>query len=80
MTLVQVLEKPLNPEACEYEGYITKELLLAKLPENYKELFYFMCGPLPMMDAMHKHLAAMGVPEVADRIRKIRNGLAEAFV
>jgi len=63
MTFVQVLEKPINPEACEYKGYITKELLLAKLPENYKELFYFMCGPIPMMDAMHKHLAAMGVPK-----------------
>jgi len=63
MTFVQVLEKPLHPETTEYKGYITKELLLEKLTADYKELFYFMCGPLPMMNAMNKHLAAMGVPK-----------------
>jgi ferredoxin-NADP reductase len=61
LTMVKVLEKPIAPEACKYKGYINKDLLLSTLPENYKELFYFMCGPLPMMNAMNKHLAAMGV-------------------
>jgi len=61
LTVVKVLEKPISPEACKYKGYITKDLLLSTLPENYKELFYFMCGPMPMMNAMNKHLAAMGV-------------------
>jgi Predicted ferric reductase len=61
LTLVKVLEKPLIPEACKHQGYITKELLLSTLPENYKDLYYFICGPMPMMNAMNNHLAAMGV-------------------
>ena len=61
LTVVQVLEKPLDAEKCKYKGYITKDLLLSTLPENYKDLYYFMCGPMPMMNAMNKHLAAMGV-------------------
>ncbi|HNW94890.1 MAG TPA: hypothetical protein PKL60_01755 [Anaerolineaceae bacterium] len=61
LTVIQVLEKPLDVEKCKHKGYITKDLLLSTLPENYKELYYFMCGPMPMMNAMNKHLKAMGV-------------------
>jgi hypothetical protein len=39
LTLVKVLEKPLIPEACKHQGYITKQLLLSTLPENYTELY-----------------------------------------
>lgn len=61
LTVIQVLEKPHDVEKCKNKGYITKDLLLSTLTENYKDLYYFMCGPMPMMNAMNKHLAAMGV-------------------
>jgi len=61
LTVTQVLEKPHDVEKCKNKGYITKDLLLSTLTENYKDLYYFMCGPMPMMNAMNKHLAAMGV-------------------
>ncbi|MEL7644694.1 MAG: ferric reductase-like transmembrane domain-containing protein [Anaerolineaceae bacterium] len=70
LTVVQVLEKPIDVEKCEHKGYITKELLLSALPENYKELYYFMCGPMPMMNAMSKHLAAMEVDPAQIAIEK----------
>jgi len=61
LTLVQVLEKPLNPDyrPC---GYINRGLIEQTLPANYKEFAYFMCGPLPMMKAMVKALNALQVP------------------
>ncbi|MEA4811818.1 MAG: ferric reductase-like transmembrane domain-containing protein [Anaerolineaceae bacterium] len=61
LTLVQVLEKPNNPEY-EPKGYINRALVEKTLPKEYKNLYYFMCGPLPMMKAMEKILAGMQVP------------------
>lgn len=61
LTLVQVLEKPLNPDY-KPSGYITRGLIEQTLPANYKEFAYFMCGPLPMMKAMTKALNALQVP------------------
>ncbi len=61
LTVVKVLEKPLDPEKCEHKGYITKDLMEAILGDKAGELFYFMCGPLPMMFAMNRTLTHMGI-------------------
>jgi predicted ferric reductase len=62
MAFVQVLEKP-KDEEYPYRGYITKEILLDHLPQNYKELFYFVCGPAAMLRAIEKHFDAMGIDQ-----------------
>ena len=60
MALIQVLEKP-KDEAYPYRGYITKELMLEHLPQNYQDLFYFVCGPAPMLRAIEKNFDALGI-------------------
>jgi ferredoxin-NADP reductase len=47
LKLFTVLEKP-NNEDYPYPGYITSDLMASVLPENYKDLFYFVCGPAPI--------------------------------
>ncbi len=42
-------------------GFITKEILARDLPKNRDELFYFICGPLPMIEAMEVHMKALGI-------------------
>ena len=37
--------------------------MLEHLPQNYEDLFYFVCGPAPMLRAIEKHFDAMGVSE-----------------
>ena len=60
MAFVQVLEKP-KSEDYPLRGYITKEIMLEHLPQNYQELFYFVCGPAPMLRAIEKHFDALGI-------------------
>ena len=55
-----VLEKPLH-EGYPYPGYITADLMTSVLPENYKDLFFFVCGPEPMLRAMEKNFVKLGV-------------------
>jgi ferredoxin-NADP reductase len=55
-----VLEKPLN-EDYPYPGYITPDLMASVLPENYKDLFFFVCGPEPMLRAMEKNFVKLGI-------------------
>ena len=43
-------------------GFISREMLVRDLPENRDELYYFICGPLPMIEAMEAHLKALGIP------------------
>ena len=62
LAFIQVLEKPLQ-EDYPYKGYITKDIMLAHLPQNYKDLFYFVCGPAPMLRAVEKHFDAMGIED-----------------
>ena len=47
-----------HKEGMEY-GYITQELINSQATK--KELYYYLCGPSPMMDAVLKHLAALGI-------------------
>lgn len=44
-------------------GYITAELIQQHRPAAGGH--YYLCGPDPMMDAVEKHLAALGVPKEA---------------
>jgi predicted ferric reductase len=59
--MVHVLEKP--PEGWEGEkGFVTAEILRRHLPENYKQATYFLCGPLPMIEAVEGALEKINVP------------------
>lgn len=62
LNLVIALEKPKNPDYVPC-GYISKQLLGEHLPENKTELMYFICGPLPMLKAINKHLDFHGIPK-----------------
>ncbi len=55
-----MLEKP-NNEDYPYPGYITSDLMASVLPENYKDLFYFVCGPAPMLRAMERNFVNLGI-------------------
>lgn len=43
-------------------GFITPDLLARHLPENRRQLQYFLCGPPPMMAAVERTLLDSGVP------------------
>ena len=61
LQITHVLEVP--AEKLESEtGFITSELLDRKLPDNRAELYYFICGPLPMINAMEANLHALHIP------------------
>jgi len=63
LELVHVLEKP--PEWWEGEsGFITADILKRYLDENYKEATYFLCGPLPMIEAVEGALHKIHVPSI----------------
>ena len=62
LKIFYVLEKP--KELKKYlQGYISRDLLDKELPENRNELYYFVCGPLPMIEAMESHMLRLGIPE-----------------
>lgn len=61
MTTVPVLESP-PPDWEGEQGWINTEVLQRHLPENYRELEYFICGPQAMTAAMEGCLQALGVP------------------
>ncbi|MGB4594655.1 MAG: hypothetical protein WBI14_01955 [Anaerolineaceae bacterium] len=62
LKLVIALENPHDKSYLPC-GYISKQLLGETLPENKKELMYFICGPMPMLKAMEKHLDFHGIPK-----------------
>ena len=61
LTVTHVLEKPSKKLKSE-TGFITREMLEGKLPKQFDQLCYFVCGPLPMIEAMEKHLRALASP------------------
>jgi len=61
LTIVHVLEKPANPEKY-LRGFISRQILEDHLPPNRKDLYYFVCGPLPMIKAMENHFSVLGIP------------------
>jgi 3-phenylpropionate/trans-cinnamate dioxygenase ferredoxin reductase subunit len=61
LDIIHVLEKP--PEGWQGEsGFITADILLRHLPEGSKNSTFFMCGPLPMIDAVEGALKEINVP------------------
>jgi len=60
--VVHVLESP-PPDWKGERGFITAELLKRHLPEGYREFRFFVCGPIPMMDAMERELVSLGVAD-----------------
>jgi predicted ferric reductase len=49
-------------------GYITQETLDRRLPrEGRNDFDYLICGPDPMIERMHEHLTALGVPRRRQR-------------
>jgi predicted ferric reductase len=61
LDVVHVLERP--PENWTGEtGYVTAELLSRHLPGGYRRFQFFICGPVPMMDAAETALVELGVP------------------
>jgi len=52
----------LSDETVEgYEhGFITAEIIKKHSTPNHK--YFYLCGPPPMMDAVQKHLASLGIP------------------
>ncbi len=60
LKIIHVLEKP--PEGWKGEsGFINADILRKYLPEDYQESTFFMCGPLPMMNAVVGALKAIDV-------------------
>ena len=69
LNVVHVLERP--PENWTGEtGYVTAELLSGHLPRGYRRFQFFICGPVPMMDAAEAALVELGVP--AERVHTER--------
>lgn len=62
LKVLRVLEKPLDADY-PLKGYVSQGLLDSELPaEGRENLYYFMCGPIPMMVAMERILERMGIP------------------
>ncbi|BBB47685.1 ferredoxin reductase family protein [Pelolinea submarina] len=61
LTITHVLEVPAKKLKSE-TGFITKDMLANTLPDNRAELYYFVCGPLPMIDAMESNLHKLHIP------------------
>jgi predicted ferric reductase len=69
LTVVHVLERP--PQGWTGEtGYVSAEIISRHLPRAYRRFQYFICGPVPMMDAAEAALVQLGVP--AERVHTER--------
>jgi predicted ferric reductase len=69
LNVVHVLERPPGNWTGE-TGYVTPELLVRHLPRGYRRFQFFICGPVPMMDAAETALVELGVP--AERVHTER--------
>lgn len=61
LRVVQVLAQPPDGWAGE-RGLVGRELLEKHLPENFRALDYFLCGPKPMTQQVEQALHALKVP------------------
>jgi predicted ferric reductase len=73
LEVVFVLEKPSDEWEGE-KGFVDAALLERTLPKERVQRAYFVCGPPPMMDAVHSALIEHGVEE--ERIEMERFNLA----
>jgi predicted ferric reductase len=62
LTTVYVLEEPHDEWEGE-SGFVTADLLERHVPEEGFSRTFFLCGPEPMMDAVHEALRERDVPE-----------------
>jgi predicted ferric reductase len=62
LTTVYVLESPGDDWTGE-RGFITADVLERHLPRDLLDRAVFVCGPPPMMDAVHDALKERGVPD-----------------
>jgi predicted ferric reductase len=69
LKVIHVLEVPAKELKSE-SGFITRSLLERELPADLRELYYFICGPLPMITAMEKNLSALQIPHGQIRYEK----------
>jgi predicted ferric reductase len=60
LTLVHILEHP-PQDWTGARGLIDRSLLEQTLPREFREFVYFICGPVPMSEAVQRALHAMGV-------------------
>jgi predicted ferric reductase len=62
LQVIHVLERPEDSWEGE-KGYITSEILAKYLPEDYKqwEYIFFLCGPMPMIEAVEGALMNLNV-------------------
>lgn len=61
LEVVYVFESP-GPEWSGERGYVSADVLRRHLPRQYRRFQFFVCGPVPMMDAVEKALRELGVP------------------
>jgi predicted ferric reductase len=70
LEVVYVLENAPEGEWGGEEGFVTAELLERRLPKEKFARVFFLCGPPPMMDAVHAALLEHGVPEAHIQLEK----------
>lgn len=63
LTIIHVLENPSEDWDGE-RGYISKEVLARHLPKDRKQMRYFICGPLPMIDFVESALYELDIPRL----------------
>jgi len=61
LTVIHVLQQPPANWGGE-AGFVTGDILSRHLPDGYRRLQFFICGPDPMMDAAENALLGLGVP------------------
>jgi predicted ferric reductase len=64
LTVVYVFERPGDDWTGE-RGFVTADVVRRHLPRHYRRFLYFICGPVPMMNALEKTLVEIGVPASA---------------
>ncbi|HET59612.1 MAG TPA: hypothetical protein ENN32_04515 [Chloroflexi bacterium] len=61
--LVPVFERP-DQGWQGATGFITEKLMTEVLPDNYRDLHYFVCGPHPMIKAMELCFGNLGIEKL----------------
>jgi predicted ferric reductase len=69
LEVIYVLEDPDDDWDGE-EGYVTPELLEKRLPREEFDRDYMVCGPPPMMDAVHEALLERDVPHARIQLER----------
>ena len=67
--VIHVLEEP-SADWDGERGYIDEAILRRHLPDDFLTLHYFVCGPVPMLDAAEQMLLAIGVPEAQIHVER----------